>query len=232
MSGSVAQVWCASVTAGAEAATRDDVLSADERGRSARLRRAADRAAFATAWRLVRNALSAAEPAVSPRDWRFLRSALGRPEVDRPGWARGLHFNLSHTDGLVACVVARDARCGVDVERPRPSVPVDRLAGAVLSDRERRDLAGAPPAARQELFFRYWTVKEAYLKAIGTGMRFPMTACEFEVGDSRPALRSAAAGPDHRLYTFRQWTVHRDGLLAVAVRGTAVDVQLCDRVLR
>lgn len=173
----------------------------------------------------MRHALSTTEPGVRPQDWRFERSTLGRPEVDRPGWARGLHFNLSHTDGLVACVVARDARCGVDVERPLQALPVHRLAGAVLSDRERHDLADVPPAGRQELFLRYWTLKEAYLKAIGAGMRFPMTACEFEVGGSRPVLRSAAAGLDHRLYTFGQWPVLRGGFLAVAIRGTRVDMQ-------
>ncbi|MFE4060376.1 4'-phosphopantetheinyl transferase family protein [Streptomyces sp. NPDC059096] len=221
----VAHVWCRPVAD--DAAARDGVrptdvewtLSDGELARRDTLRRAQDRALYTAAWGLVRQSLSAAEPQVRPDEWRFLRSSLGRPEVHHPARARSLRFNLSHTEGMVACVVTRDARCGVDVERPGRVLPLHRLTRSVLSAREQREFGLAPPGRRQELFFRYWTLKEAYLKAIGTGIRFPMTDCEFDVGMGRPVLRSLAAGPQHSGYTFRQWPVQHGGLLAVAVQG-------------
>ncbi|MFE5858531.1 4'-phosphopantetheinyl transferase family protein [Streptomyces sp. NPDC056500] len=237
-SGTVAHVWCREVAD--EAATGDGVgvadvewaLSDSERTSRDALRRTQDRAVYGAAWGLVRHALSTVEPRVYPDEWRFLRSSLGRPEVHYPTWARSLRFNLSHTDGIVACVTTRGARCGVDVERPVRVLPLHRLARSVLSEREQREFDLAPPGRRQELFFRYWTVKEAYLKAIGSGMRFPMTACEFAVGSSRPALLSLAAGSEHARYTFRQWPVQRGGLLALAVQGRATIEQESDVTVR
>ncbi|CAM5618016.1 4'-phosphopantetheinyl transferase superfamily protein [Streptomyces hirsutus] len=149
-----------------------------------------------------------------------------------PDWCRSLRFNLSHTDGTVACVVTRDVRCGVDVERPRRVLPLHRLTRSVLPPREQREFDAAPAGQRHELFFRYWTVKEAYLKAIGSGMRFPMTACEFDVGTGRPRLRSLGAGPEHAWYTFRQWAVRDGGFLAVAVQGGAGHAREQDVLVR
>ncbi|MFC5850656.1 4'-phosphopantetheinyl transferase family protein [Streptomyces chlorus] len=221
----MAHVWCrpvngvAEVRGGARPTDVEWTLSDAERARRDTLCRTQDRALYTAAWGLVRQSLSAAEPWVRPDEWRFQRSSLGRPEVHHPVRGRSLRFNLSHTEGMVACVVTRDARCGVDVERPGRALPLHRLTRTVLSAREQREFDLAPPGRRQELFFRYWTLKEAYLKAIGTGLRFPMTACEFDLGGGRPALRSLAAGPRHAHYTFRQWPVLHGGLLAVAVQG-------------
>ncbi|AWK07573.1 hypothetical protein DDQ41_00030 [Streptomyces spongiicola] len=224
----VAHVWCRTVaeTAGAgdvlRAADVEWALDEAELRRRETLRRPSDRSLFTAAWGLVRHALSEVEPRVGPHEWRFLRSGLGRPEVHAPDWCRSLRFNLSHTDGTVACVVTRELRCGVDVERSGRALPLPRLARAVLSPRERRELDAAPAGRRQELFLRYWTVKEAYLKAIGSGLRFPMPACEFDVGTGRPRLRSLGAGHEHARYTFRQWAAPDGGFLAVAIQGRTV----------
>ncbi|GAA3897227.1 hypothetical protein GCM10022244_04350 [Streptomyces gulbargensis] len=239
----VAHVWCRTVSeepgsgGGLRPADVEWALSTSELRRRETLRRSSDRALFTAAWGLVRHALSEVEPRVGPHEWRFLRSGLGRPEVYAPEWCRSLRFNLSHTDGTVACVVTRELRCGVDVERPVRTLPLHRLTRSVLSPREQREFDAAPAGRRRELFFRYWTVKEAYLKAIGSGMRFPMTACEFDVGTGRPRLRSLGAGTEHARYTFRQWA-GRDGvMLAVAVqgvtgRGPERDVAVRVRTLR
>ncbi|MFD9159415.1 4'-phosphopantetheinyl transferase family protein [Streptomyces goshikiensis] len=237
--GTVAHVWCRALADGAAAPgsvpAADDVewaLSHGERARRERLRRAQDRVLYTAAWGLVRHALSEVEPRVAPDEWHFLRAGLGRPEVQHPAWAGSLRFNLSHTEGVVACVVTRGARCGVDVERMGRPLALHRLTRSVLSAGEQREFDLAPPGRRQELFYRYWTLKEAYLKAIGTGMRFPMTACEFEVGTRNPSLRSLAAGPEHVQYAFRQWPVRGSGFLALAVQAGGVHARAPDVTVR
>ncbi|MFF5805149.1 4'-phosphopantetheinyl transferase family protein [Streptomyces sp. NPDC012746] len=234
----MAHVWCrvladdASGPGGTPAADVGWALSDAERVRRDRLLRAQDRALYTAAWGLARHALSVVEPRVAPDAWQFLRAGLGRPEVDHPAWARSLRFNLSHTEGVVACVVTRDARCGIDVERMGRPLTLHRLTRSVLSEREQREFDLAPPGRREELFYRYWTLKEAYLKAIGTGMRFPMSACEFEVGTRRPTLLSLAAGADHARYAFRQWPVRGSGFLALAVQGGGARVRTPDMTVK
>ena len=127
--GEAAHVWLARPEALADAALQArcrGLLSEDEIARHGRLRSAAVRALFLTAHAMKRSALSH-YGGVSPESWRFEANAWGRPEITGPAGAPPLRFNLSHTTGLAACVVTRDADCGVDVEsldrRRDPRVP-------------------------------------------------------------------------------------------------------------
>jgi 4'-phosphopantetheinyl transferase len=152
-------------------------LSATERDRMARLYFARDRQAYAAAHALVRHLLSACAPEVAPGAWQFTVSSYGRPELPPP-WER-LRFNLSHTDGLVACVAGLDVDCGIDVEAVRPrhaglGTAGQALASYALAPSERQVVSAAPEDLRPWLFCRYWTLKEAYVKARGMGMSLPL----------------------------------------------------------
>lgn len=141
-------------------------LDAGECARADRFRFERDRITFVVAHALVRHTLSRIEP-LEPAAWRFSPTAAGRPEVASP--VSALRFNLSHTEGLVACAVTRTADVGVDVEyRPR-RVEISRVAPGVLTAGECADLDARSPEDRRRRFFEYWTLKEAYLKAVGLG---------------------------------------------------------------
>ncbi|MFE9097127.1 4'-phosphopantetheinyl transferase family protein [Streptomyces sp. NPDC007264] len=100
--------------------------------------------------------------------WRFTRGVHGRPE---PEPADGnLRFNLSHTDGLIACVVTRGRGCGLDVGPTPASAELTAHLGRQLGPDERAELAEAAPGARAALAGELWVLKEAYLKALGTGL--------------------------------------------------------------
>ncbi|GAA2259248.1 4'-phosphopantetheinyl transferase [Streptomyces ruber] len=101
--------------------------------------------------------------------WRFTRGAHGRPEPAGPA-GDDLRFNLSHTDGLIACVVTEGRGCGVDVgPTPAPAELTAHL-GRRLGPAERAELGRAAPGARAALAGELWVLKEAYLKALGTGL--------------------------------------------------------------
>ena len=118
---------------------------------------------------LVRTTLSRYAD-VEPHRWRFRTGPQGKPQIAGPAAAPPLRFNLSHTRGLVACVVTLGLDAGVDVERParRLSDPL-ALARHGFAPAERRALEAVDGAARRELFCRLWTLKEAYVKARGAG---------------------------------------------------------------
>ncbi|MCK8679984.1 4'-phosphopantetheinyl transferase family protein [Streptomyces lichenis] len=143
------------------------LLTAAERAALARRPAPGARRRFLGARLLCRHALSAT--ASRPlAHWRFTTGPYGRPELAGDG--DGLRFNLSHTPGLIACVVTRGRGCGVDTgPDPAPAGLAPRLA-ARLAPAERAELAAADPGARDALAAELWVLKEAYLKALGTGL--------------------------------------------------------------
>ncbi len=81
----------------------------------------------------------------------------------------GGHVSISHSAGVVACA-ASGVPVGIDIEslsRPRDHLV---LAEAVHGPAQREQLAAGPPEARAQVFLRWWTLKEAWLKARGRGL--------------------------------------------------------------
>lgn len=89
-----------------------------------------------------------------------------------------IHFNISHGDGLAACGVGK-AAIGVDVERVRPYG--GGLPEKVLSKEELEQLEKVGGEGRQELFYKFWTLKECYLKAEGQGITVPLPTISFRI---------------------------------------------------
>jgi 4'-phosphopantetheinyl transferase len=149
-------------------------LSPDERERAGRFVRARDRRQFVLAHGLVRAALSRQVPTVDPAAWRFHPDRNGRPRIAGPETRGPVHFSLSHTEGCVACVVAPSVAIGVDVEAiDRPCQHL-AIAEFMFSPAEIAALRAVPQAELPERFFDYWTLKEAYVKARGLGLRLPL----------------------------------------------------------
>ena len=155
------------------------LLSDDERRRHGR-RVASEQLAFATAHALLRETLSLCAGG-DPAAWRFAPDALGKPAVVARLADEKWEFNLSHTSGLVACVVARSSPVGIDVESTERPRAYSALARRVLAPSELEDVEARAPSERSERFLEYWTLKEARLKARGTGIRSPLRQLQFRL---------------------------------------------------
>ncbi len=106
----------------------------------------------------------------------FAYGEAGKPSLpSQPG----LFFNLTHCEGLAACLVS-DCECGVDAEPIRTLRP--RVAERVCAPEEKQMLADA--ADPDLLFTRFWTLKESYVKAIGIGISYPMASVCFVPEDT------------------------------------------------
>jgi 4'-phosphopantetheinyl transferase len=123
---------------------------------------------------LLRVALSRFVPEVQPSDWCFVANGYGRPFIAAPEIARTVYFSLSHTEGCVACVVSGCEAVGVDVEEIREGQSLFATAQSNFSPEEIGALRVLKPADMVYRFFDYWTLKEAYLKARGTGINLPL----------------------------------------------------------
>jgi 4'-phosphopantetheinyl transferase len=149
----------------------DSALSADERRRADRFQQARHRDRFTAARGLLRFVLASHLPGVTANSLVFRYGEHGKPALDRPLHARSLGFSLSHSAAHGLLAVAWRHTLGADIEAQRRETEVDNLAQRFFSPGEAAALARIPdPNLRRAAFFRCWTRKEAYIKALGTGV--------------------------------------------------------------
>jgi 4'-phosphopantetheinyl transferase len=114
----------------------------------------------------------------------------------------GLHFNLTHSRGRAAVAVTRVGPVGIDLEHLDPERAIGALLARTFSAAEQEGVALLPPEARIAAFFQGWTRKEAFVKAVGRGLGYPLREVEFEAGPGGRLLRvgGEAAGGRWRVY--------------------------------
>jgi len=155
------------------------LLSDDERGRWQRFAREEDRQRFLLVRALVRKVL-ARQLGLYPQALRFTADVHGKPRLHTTAVGTTPHFNLSHTRGLSVLAITGAVELGVDVEAVERPVDLLALARRYFAVSEVQALEAAAPAVQRELFFSLWTLKEAWVKAKGLGLRVPLDEFSFE----------------------------------------------------
>ena len=176
-------VWLADpeqITSQAVLTEYEGLLDDDERQQYGRFYFAVDRHLYLVAHALVRTALSRYAP-IDPHQWRFVRNEHGRPEIEAAAGDPPLRFNLSHTKGLAACAITPSADIGVDVEDIQRLDEPMKLAERWFAPREVEQLQAAAPSQQREMVYQFWTLKESYLKARGTGLSLPLKDFAFQL---------------------------------------------------
>ncbi|MEH2503263.1 4'-phosphopantetheinyl transferase [Bradyrhizobium sp. AZCC 1578] len=172
------------------------VLDADETDRMGRFLHIEDRMSYLAAHAGVRLMLGrlVGQPAEA---LRFQPSEHGKPML--VAGPVEIDFSLSHARGSVAVAAAR-MPIGVDIEPLREIADMDSVAEIVLAAEEREVLRNALAALRSRLFLRYWTLKEALLKAAALGFTIAPNTVIVDAGPS-PAVLSVPAA----LGSAAQW---------------------------
>ena len=106
-----------------------------------------------------------------PGDYSLEKAEGGKPFLT--GRAKQVHFNLSHSGEYVVCAFS-DSEIGVDIEKI--GMERMRVARRFFHPEEIQALERAGEDGRKELFFRYWSVKESFLKYKGTALRCPLSS--------------------------------------------------------
>jgi 4'-phosphopantetheinyl transferase len=219
-------LWCA-LTGEHDSAMAEPFalwMSEDERARYERFRLPRDKHQYLATRVLVRTTLSS-YAAVPPAAWRFTANQHGRPEIYEPSGVEWLRFNLTNTNGLVACAVIRDGDVGVDAEDITRAGDAASLARRFFAPKEFADFQRAPDAATQrERFAAYWTLKEAYLKARGIGLSVPLEQIAFVLSDDMRDARieadlSVSDGAESE-WQFALLKATDRHLIALATKGT------------
>jgi 4'-phosphopantetheinyl transferase len=156
---------------------------------------------------------------VSPQSWRFGENEHGRPHIEAPQLDARLDFNVSHTAGLIACLVGRERVLGVDVEAKDRVRRVLDISERFFSPSEATALRALPAPRQPDRFLAYWTLKEAYIKARGKGLAIPLHHFSFhldEGGDVRISF-DPALDDDPDRWTFTRTRPSERHQLAVAL---------------
>ena len=138
---------------------------------------------------------------------KFESTEHGKPVALLDGAPDPISFNVSHSGehGLIA--LAHEGRLGVDVEERVVHRNMDLLIQGVFAESEQERLAMARGNEKTRLFFKLWTIKEALIKAHGSG--FALNVSEFEVP---PDMLNGATKSAVRLPQLPRVTWHVEDL--------------------
>jgi 4'-phosphopantetheinyl transferase len=152
-------------------------LSVDEMARVGRFHFERDQKRFIVARGVLRKILGRYLEK-HPNDIRFEYNPHGKPALAPDSGKEKICFNLSHSGAIALYAITRDKKIGIDIEHIRHDMEEDLIARKFFSQGEIISLEKTDKNNRSELFFQYWTRKEAFVKATGEGVSFPMQQCD------------------------------------------------------
>lgn len=177
-------------------------LPEDERKRAERFRFDRHRERFIVQRGRLREILSGYSNGL-PNAIRFCKGPGGKPAVN--GVNPEIRFNLSHCGGHALYAVACGREVGVDVEVVRPKPKAAALVDRFFSVNEKAAFQRFQPHEEAAAFFAGWTRKEAYVKAVGKGLRFPLDQFDVSLkpGDQNALLRVEGAPEEAKRWSLR-----------------------------
>jgi len=196
-------------------------LTDEERSRAMEFRYYADYVSYIVAHALLRQSVSAIA-GVTPNCVRFERAQNGKPELLQDSVAIPIRFNLSHTEGMIMVVLARDVEVGVDVERlDRKFAP--EIVEYLCSADEMQDISLLSTQRQSVAYIELWTLKEALVKASGQGLTVRMNEICCALNLPR-LLRSGPLPEDPTAWSV--WRGHLAGGFAWSVAARTPNAEL------
>lgn len=202
-------------------------LSHEEQERAAKFYFERDRHRYIVGRGMVRTILALYLDSV-PSQLQLVYGAFGKPALDSRHHSNPLYFNLSHSDGIGVLGVTEAGALGVDIEYHREVADMVEIARLVFSAWEFARWSALPASQQITAFYRGWTCKEAYMKAVGMGFSLPSNS--FDVAflpDEAPRLITTAPSSEShwQLATFAlESTI--TGAYALELKAPAGDIEV------
>lgn len=205
------------------------VLSPDERERAALFRFEKDRLRFTLSRAALRTLLGLYLES-SPGSVRLTQNGFGKPFLASQTERGPLHFNASHSNEMALYAFSAEHEVGVDVEHVRAEFASEEIARHFFSRREVEALRGVAAGTRTRAFFDCWARKEAYVKARGEGLSYPLDkfAVSLRPGEPAALLADEVAPQETSEWSLAELHPAPDYAAALAVRSRDVKLELFD----
>ncbi len=157
-------------------------LSEEERNQFVRFRYSQERKRFIICHGAVRQIMASYIGKPSYRI-KIEANQNGKPVIWKKEGGVEIQFNYSHSEDLAVCAVTPTRNVGVDIEFIHPFVNVEELVKSNFSFEENKFFEAVDSRQKLNMFFTFWCRKEAFIKAIGRGLSYPLN--EFTMLDGR-----------------------------------------------
>ncbi|MGP7818262.1 4'-phosphopantetheinyl transferase family protein [Niallia sp. 01092] len=161
----------------------------------------------------------------SNQEIKFCTGINGKPQLVLPN---NIYFNLSHSGCWVVCVVDNDP-VGIDIEKIQ-EIEMD-VAQQIFTQKESQFLKLSKNSLeRKKRFFKIWTMKECFLKAIGEGLSRDLSSFSVEFNQNcSPKISFTSEGEDlNCIWKFKQYEIDNDYILSVAYTRKIEKIQMVD----
>ena len=181
---------------------------------------------------MIRHSLTLYRPEIHESDWIFSQNAHGKPHIHHLQCKNNLYFNLSHTNGLTVLAIAGMKAIGIDVENVAARDPENclKIADRFFTPLEIEDITRIRPEKQLDRFFDFWTLKEAYMKAVGKGLSIGLNRFQF-VLDSNLPITINFPSPEIDVadnWTFHQQTIADNMRIAIALQSNSSERISCN----
>ena len=214
-------VWCAMLDLPvSQVQSLLHTLAVDEQARAERFSFQKAREHFIVA-RWVLRAILGLYLNREPSLLHFCYNPYGKPALAEECDGDTFRFNVSHSHGLALYAITRNREVGIDLERIRTNLAIKQIAQRFYSPQEAAMICALPADMQPEAFFSCWTRKEAYIKARGEGLSFPLDQFDVSSALGQPAALLSIKGYPQEAspWTIQELTPASGYAAALAVEG-------------
>jgi len=155
---------------------------------------------------------------LEPATIQFDTGSHGKPFVKE---AKNLNFNVSHSANSIVFSFTRNYEIGIDVEKVKKDLELIQVAKSFFSTQEIKSLFEQPESYRYQAFFNCWTRKEAFIKAEGSGLSFPLDQFTVSLDNAHTAalLETKWDPLEYKKWHLTAFTPQKDYIGALAIKG-------------
>jgi len=157
-----------------------ETLNLEEQAKAQAFVKEKDREKYILSHLFLRKVLSRYFPNIAPKEWCFEKNRYGKPYLHAKHGIT-FHFNLSHSESHVYMICSEQYVCGIDVEESKNMPLSEGVSALLFSEEESLVYKSLSEKEKVRMFYLYWTLKEAHLKALGSGlMELELSTLNFE----------------------------------------------------